>query len=60
MMNLTRNWWLVALRGLLAILFDIFAFVWPELTWLVLILMFGVYAILDGIFAVVSGVSHCR
>jgi uncharacterized membrane protein HdeD (DUF308 family) len=60
MMNLTRNWWLVALRGLLAILFGIFAFVWPELTWLVLILMFGIYAILDGIFAMVSGVSRSR
>jgi uncharacterized membrane protein HdeD (DUF308 family) len=60
MMNLTRNWWLVALRGLLAILFGAAAFIWPGLTWLVLILMFGVYAILDGIFAMVSGVSQSR
>lgn len=60
MMNLTRNWWLVALRGLLAIMFGAAAFIWPGLTWLVLILMFGVYAILDGIFAMVSGVSQSR
>lgn len=60
MTNLTRNWWLVALRGLLAILFGVAAFVWPGLTWLVLILMFGVYAILDGIFAMVSGVFQSR
>lgn len=59
-MNLTRNWWLVALRGLLAILFGAAAFIWPGLTWLVLILMFGVYAILDGIIAMVSGVSQSR
>jgi uncharacterized membrane protein HdeD (DUF308 family) len=60
MMNLTRNWWLVALRGLLAILFGAVAFIWPGLTWLVLILMFGVYAILDGIFAMISGVVQSR
>ncbi len=60
MMNLARNWWLVALRGLLAILFGAAAFVWPGLTWLVLILMFGVYAILDGIFAMVSGIFQSR
>ena len=60
MMNLTRNWWLVALRGLLAILFGVAAFVWPGLTWLVLILMFGMYAIVDGIFAMVSGMFQSR
>src|SRR5512139_3669034 len=60
MMNLTRNWWLVALRGLLAILFGITAFAWPGLTWLVLILVFGVYAIVDGIFAMISGVVQSR
>ena len=60
MMNLARNWWLVALRGLLAIVFGAAAFIWPGLTWLVLILMFGVYAILDGIFAMVSGVVQSR
>jgi len=60
MMNLTRNWWLVALRGLLAILFGMAAFIWPGLTWLVLILMFGVYAILDGLFAIASGMFQSR
>jgi uncharacterized membrane protein HdeD (DUF308 family) len=60
MMNLSRNWWLVALRGLLAILFGVGAFVWPALTWLVLILMFGMYAIVDGIFAMVSGMFQSR
>jgi uncharacterized membrane protein HdeD (DUF308 family) len=60
MMNLTRNWWLVALRGLLAILFGLIAFVWPGATWLALILLFGVYAVVDGIFAMISGVVRSR
>ena len=51
MTSLTRNWWLIVVRGLLAILFGLIAFFWPGLTFLVLVLMFGVYAIVDGIFA---------
>jgi uncharacterized membrane protein HdeD (DUF308 family) len=55
-LTLGRNWWLVALRGVLAILFGLAAFVWPGLTLLALVLVFGVYAIVDGIFAIVSAV----
>ena len=59
-MNLTRNWWLVVIRGLLAIMFGLIAFLWPDLAWLVLILMFGVYAIVDGVFAMLSSVTRSR
>jgi uncharacterized membrane protein HdeD (DUF308 family) len=45
MMNLSRNWWLVVVRGVLAILFGLIALFWPGLTFFLLILMFGVYAI---------------
>jgi uncharacterized membrane protein HdeD (DUF308 family) len=54
---LTRNWWLVAVRGALAILFGVAAFVWPGATLQALVLLFGAYALVDGIFAVASGVS---
>ena len=60
MMNLSRNWWLVVVRGILAILFGVVALFWPGLTWLVLVLMFGVYAIVDGVFAIWSGVVRSR
>lgn len=56
MTSLTRNWWLVVLRGVLAILFGVTTFVWPGLTFLVLILMFGIYAMIDGVFAMLTGV----
>jgi uncharacterized membrane protein HdeD (DUF308 family) len=46
---LTRNWWLAALRGALAVIFGIAAFVWPGLTLDVLVLLFGAYAFIDGI-----------
>ena len=60
MMLLTRNWWLVVLRGLLAILFGLTAFFWPGLTWLVLVFMFGVYAMVDGAFAMLSGLVSSK
>src|SRR5512134_2184299 len=58
--TLSRNWWLVVLRGVLAILFGVLAFVWPAITWLTLIIMFGVYAIVDGIVAIVTGLTRTK
>jgi uncharacterized membrane protein HdeD (DUF308 family) len=55
---LARNWWAVALRGLFAVLFGIAAFVWPGLTLLSLVWLFGIYAVLDGIFSIVSAVTN--
>jgi uncharacterized membrane protein HdeD (DUF308 family) len=60
MMALARNWWLVVLRGVLAILLGLATFLWPGLTWLALILMFGIYAIVDGIFAISVGVMGAK
>lgn len=54
---LARNWWLLAIRGVAAILFGIGAFLWPGLTLAVLVLMFGAYALVDGIFAIIAGIS---
>src|SRR5262249_2276884 len=54
---LVRNWWALALRGALAVLFGVAAFVLPGLTVAFLIALFGVYAFIDGVLAIVAGVK---
>jgi len=55
--SLSRYWWVLAIRGVAAILFGIAAFVWPDITLAALVLLFGAYALVDGIFAVINGFS---
>ncbi|HEU0179698.1 MAG TPA: HdeD family acid-resistance protein [Blastocatellia bacterium] len=55
MFNLmTQNWWAIALRGLVAVLFGIATFMWPGIALSVLAPLFGVYAMINGIFAVIE------
>ena len=51
---LARNWWAVVLRGVLAILFGLAAWFWPGVTLIFLVYLFGAYALVDGIFAIVA------
>jgi uncharacterized membrane protein HdeD (DUF308 family) len=53
-MGLARNWWALAIRGAAGIIFGILAFVMPGITLVTLILLFGAYAIIDGIFGLVA------
>jgi uncharacterized membrane protein HdeD (DUF308 family) len=61
---LARNWWALLVRGIAAVLFGILALWWPGATGVALVLLFGAYAFVDGIFALVSAIraaeSHER
>jgi uncharacterized membrane protein HdeD (DUF308 family) len=54
--SMTRHWWVLALRGAFAILFGIIAWAWPGITVWALVLLFGAYALVDGVIAVVHAV----
>lgn len=55
--ELARSWWAFVLRGIVTFLFGLIALIWPGLTILVLTYVFGFYALLDGIFALVAAWS---
>lgn len=57
---LADNWWAVALRGLLALLFGIAAFVVPGAAMLALVLVFAAYSLVDGVLNVVLAVRGAR
>jgi len=55
--KITHNWWLYAVRGLVAVLLGILAFTRPEQALQALVLVFGAFALVDGIFAMFAGIA---
>jgi uncharacterized membrane protein HdeD (DUF308 family) len=53
----TSSWWALMLRGILAILFGVLAFVWPHITLTALVFLFGAYALVDGVFSIIAGIK---
>ncbi len=58
--QLARNWWMPAVRGIIAIIFGVIALFWPIATLFALVLLFGAYALLDGIALLVLAFSIRR
>jgi uncharacterized membrane protein HdeD (DUF308 family) len=52
--SLAQNWWALALRGLFAVLFGLVALLVPGVTFVTLVLLFGAYALADGVFNLVG------
>lgn len=50
-----RLWWLIVMRGLAALLFGLVAIFWPGISLGVLVMIFGAYAMADGIISLLSG-----
>jgi uncharacterized membrane protein HdeD (DUF308 family) len=51
---LARNWWALALRGLVAVIFGLLTIFVPGITLVTLVLLFGAYALVDGVFNVIA------
>jgi uncharacterized membrane protein HdeD (DUF308 family) len=52
-----RMWWALLLRGIAAVLFGLAALFWPDETLWVLIVFFGAYALVAGVFAIVAEIA---
>jgi uncharacterized membrane protein HdeD (DUF308 family) len=56
--TLKRHWWVPVIRGIAAIVFGIIAFVYPGITVAMLVLFFGAWVLIDGIFRVIGAIGH--
>lgn len=57
MRGIAKNWWTFLVRGLLAVAFGLAALVWPDVTLLVLVALFGAFALLDGVISILFGIT---
>jgi uncharacterized membrane protein HdeD (DUF308 family) len=59
-MRVSRHWWAMALRGALALVLGVLVLAWAPVTLLALVLLFGVYCILDAVFSAMLAVRGAR
>lgn len=57
---LARNWWTFLVRGIAAIIFGFLAIALPLSTLVVLVLFYGAYALVDGVFALIGAVRAAK
>ncbi len=55
-----KNWWLLTLKGLFAIIFGIFALFVPNVTLTVLMEYFGILVLLSGLFLIIGSFTHMK
>ena len=53
----SRLWWVLLLRGIAAVIFGLAALFWPDETLWVLVVFFGAYALVAGVFTIFAGIS---
>jgi uncharacterized membrane protein HdeD (DUF308 family) len=56
--TLKRHWWVPVIRGIAAIVFGFIAFTHPVMAIATLVLFFGAWVLIDGIFRVVGAIGH--
>jgi uncharacterized membrane protein HdeD (DUF308 family) len=57
---LAERWWAVGLRGVLAIIFGLLCLLTPGIAIGALVLLFAAYMLVDGVFAIISGIRAAR
>lgn len=57
---IATNWWSLVIRGVIAIVLGLITFLWPGITVGALVLLFGAYALLDGVMSIVGAVRASR
>ncbi|RRS01822.1 HdeD family acid-resistance protein [Glycomyces terrestris] len=55
---LARNWAWVLVRGIFTLAFGILAVFWPGITLIAMVILFGAYALVDGIAAIAMGLRR--
>ncbi|HEX6902141.1 MAG TPA: HdeD family acid-resistance protein [Thermoanaerobaculia bacterium] len=55
---LSRSWWMLALRGVLALAFGILALIWPGLTLAALVALFAAYALISGVVSILGAIKN--
>jgi uncharacterized membrane protein HdeD (DUF308 family) len=53
---LAKNWWMLLLRGVIAIVLGVLTFIWPGVTLLTLVIFYGAFALADGVLAIAAAV----
>jgi len=54
--GLARNWWIILLRGILALIFGLLTFVWPGITLAVLVAFYAAFALIDGVLSIAAAI----
>src|SRR3546814_6612338 len=49
-------WWMILIRGIFGVIFGIIALVWPGITVVALVFLFGIYSIADGLITIVRAI----
>jgi uncharacterized membrane protein HdeD (DUF308 family) len=57
---LAKNWWSLLLRGLVAIIFAVITLISPGITVAAMVLLFGAYALIDGVLSIVGAIRAAR
>ncbi len=51
---LAHNWWSLVIRGVIAAMLAVLTFTWPAITLQAMVLLFGAYALLDGVMSIIG------